>query len=106
MSETLTKALLTQRLSEVTGFPKSESQEFVEAFFVAMADALDRGEHVKLSGFGKFAMRDKVARPGRNPVTMEPVEIKPRRVVTWSQGHKLSERIDSYVRQNNAHKTE
>ena len=47
MSTTLTKAVLTQRLSEVTGFPKSESQQFVEVFFIAMADALDRGEHVK-----------------------------------------------------------
>ncbi len=106
MSATLTKAVLTQRLSEVTGFPKSESQQFVEAFFIAMADALDRGEHVKLSGFGKFTMRDKVARPGRNPVTMVPVEIKPRRVVTWSQGHKLSERIDSYVRKDDENETE
>ena len=100
MSETLTKAVLTESLSEVTGFPKTESQKFVETFFSSISDALVRGEHVKLSGFGRFSLRDKPSRPGRNPITMRPVKISKRRVVTWNQGNKLSKRIDSYVRKD------
>lgn len=98
MTETLTKASLSDALSEVTGFPKTESQKFVETFFNKIADALVNGEDVKLSGFGRFSLRDKVSRPGRNPITMESVEIVARRVVTWNQGNKLSKRIDGFSR--------
>tara|TARA_B100000683_G_C12482396_1_gene551875 strand:+ start:759 stop:1076 length:318 start_codon:yes stop_codon:yes gene_type:complete len=101
MKETLTKASLTEQLSIVTGLPKSEAQAFVEAFFNAVSDALCSGQDVKLSGFGKFKLREKTARPGRNPLTMEDVMIEARRVVTWRQGPKLSERIDSYARTEN-----
>ena len=98
MSKTLTKQALTEYLTEALGFPKVLSRECVDAFFEEISCALERGENVKLPGFGNFSIRDKAARPGRNPITMEPVMIEARRVVTWAQGHKLTWRILGNVR--------
>lgn len=98
MSDNLVKADLVNCLSEVTGFSKTDSQKFVDTFFVSISEALCEGKDVKLSGFGNFSLRDKVARPGRNPKTKVSVNISARRVVTWSQTKKLMERIANYDR--------
>ncbi|AZR81711.1 MULTISPECIES: integration host factor subunit alpha [Piscirickettsiaceae] len=92
----LTKADLAETLSEKFGFNKRESKELVEQFYDEMSDILVKGEQIKLSGFGNFELKDKSARPGRNPRTGEDVPISARRVVTFKPGQKLRAQIDNY----------
>lgn len=97
---TLTKADLAERLHAVLGFNKSEAKELIDTFFEEMGLSLERGQPVKLSGFGNFSLRDKAARPGRNPRTGESVPIKKRRVVTFRAGQKLRSKVESYGKSN------
>lgn len=92
----LTKADLAQTLTDTFGFNKRESKELVEQFYGEMSEVLIRGEQIKLSGFGNFELKDKNARPGRNPRTGEDVPISARRVVTFKPGQKLRAQIDNY----------
>jgi integration host factor subunit alpha len=92
---TLTKAEISEKLSDKYGFNKRESKELVEQFFEEMIDVLVGGECVKISGFGNFELRDKSSRPGRNPRTGEDVPILARRVVTFKPGQKLRAQVDS-----------
>ena len=80
---TLTKAELADLLFEKVGLNKREAKDMVEAFFEEIRGALERGESVKLSGFGNFQLRGKPQRPGRNPKTGEEIPITARRVVTF-----------------------
>lgn len=88
-TNTLTKAELAETLFERVGLNKRESKDLVETFFEQIRDALARGDNVKLSGFGNFQVRDKPARPGRNPKTGEVIPISARRVVTFHASQKL-----------------
>ena len=78
---TLTKAELADLLFEKVGLNKREAKDMVEAFFEEIRGALERGESVKLSGFGNFQLRDKPQRPGRNPEDRrgDPDQRPPRR---------------------------
>lgn len=93
----LTKAHMAERLFEEVGLNKREAKEFVEAFYEQIRAALERGEQVKLSGFGNFDLRDKNERPGRNPKTGEEIPISARRVVTFRPGQKLKSRVEAYA---------
>ncbi len=86
---TLTKAELADILFDQVGFNKREAKDMVESFFEEVRLALERGESVKLSGFGNFQLRDKPQRPGRNPKTGEEIPISARRVVTFHASQKL-----------------
>ena len=86
---TLTKAELAEMLFERLGLNKRESKDMVEAFFEFIHASLERGEEVKLSGFGNFQVRRKAPRPGRNPRTGESIPIEARNVVTFHASHKL-----------------
>ena len=97
----LTKAEIADRLFEEVGLNKREAKEFVDAYFEAIREALERGENVKLSGFGNFQLRKKNQRPGRNPKTGEEIPISARRVVTFHPGQKLRARVEAYVRPGN-----
>ena len=88
-SHTVTKAELADALFERLGLNKREAKEMVDAFFDEIRRALERGESVKLSGFGNFQLRDKPQRPGRNPKTGEEIAITARRVVTFHASQKL-----------------
>ena len=92
----LTKADLAETLFEQLGLNKREAKEFVESFFEEVRGALETGEHVKLSGFGNFELRDKNQRPGRNPKTGEEIPISTRRVVTFRPGQKLRVKVDTH----------
>ncbi len=92
----LTKADIAQNLSDTFGFNKRESKELVEQFYHEISEVLVKGEQIKLSGFGNFELKDKGARPGRNPRTGEDVTISERRVVTFKPGQKLRAQIDNY----------
>ena len=90
----LTKAEMAERLFTDVGLNKREAKEFVDAFFDAIRDALEKGEQVKLSGFGNFDLRQKNQRPGRNPKTGEEIPITARRVVTFHASQKLKAMVD------------
>ena len=91
---TLTKAELAELLFEKVGLNKREAKDMVETFFDEIREALERGESVKLSGFGNFQLRDKPQRPGRNPKTGEAIPISARRVVTFHASQKLKAMVE------------
>ena len=94
---TLTKADFAESLFEELGLDRREAKALVELFFEEIKDTLEQGKPVKISGFGKFELRDKTSRPGRNPKTGEEVPITARRVVTFRPGIKLKTRVDPSV---------
>ena len=94
----LTKADIAECLYDELGLSKREARGFVEVFFEEMRTALADGDQVKLSGFGNFELREKNARPGRNPKTGKEVPISARRVVTFRPGQKLKSRVEAYAR--------
>lgn len=94
---TLTKAELADILVEkIDGMTKHDAKEIVELFFDKICTTLERGEEIKISGFGNFQLRDKPQRPGRNPKTGEEVPISARRVVTFHASQKLKGMVDHY----------
>lgn len=93
----LTKADMADYLFDQLGLNKREAKDMVELFFEEIRVALERGEPVKLSGFGNFALREKKERPGRNPKTGEEIPITARRVVTFHPGQKLRSQVEAYV---------
>lgn len=90
----LTKAELTDLLFENVGLNKREAKEVVESFYEELRVALQKGEGVKLSGFGNFQLRTKPQRPGRNPKTGEEIPISARRVVTFHASQKLKSMVE------------
>lgn len=99
---TLTKAELAELLFAQVGLNKREAKEMVEAFFEEIRNALERGELVKLSGFGNFSVRDKASRPGRNPKTGEMVPIAARRVVTFHASQKFKNAVEGVTAEASA----
>jgi integration host factor subunit alpha len=95
--DTLTKAKIAFKLQKSLGFEYAQALDFVDQFFELIRDQLAGGEEVNLSSFGKFELRQKKARPGRNPKTKEPTLIKARRVVTFKSGKKFSKTIKEKV---------
>ncbi len=79
----MTKAEIIEKIYEKVGFSKKESAEIVELVFDTMKDTLEKGEKIKISGFGNFVVRQKRPRVGRNPQTGEEIEISARRVLTF-----------------------
>ena len=82
----LTKAEMSENLSEKLDLSKRDAKDLVELFFEEVRRSLENGEQVKLSGFGNFDLRDKNQRPGRNPKTG--------RVVTFRPGQKLKAKVE------------
>lgn len=94
---TLTKLELANNLADTLDIGKLVAKKFVDLLFEEIREALNHGEHVKLSGFGNFKLRDKSARPGRNPKTGEEKLITQRRVVTYIAGQKFKTNIRLYL---------
>ncbi len=92
---TLTKAELSDLLFEKVGLNKREAKDMVESFFEEIRLQLEKGESVKLSGFGNFQLRDKPQRPGRNPKTGVEIPITARRVVTFHPSQKLKSMVEA-----------
>ncbi len=90
----LSKAMIAETLYNEFLLTKPDAKEMVEQFYEALRHALENGEHVKLSGFGNFILRDKAQRPGRNPKTGEEIPVVARRVVTFKPGLKLKTSIE------------
>jgi integration host factor subunit alpha len=92
----LTKACISNNLVEELGLNKNEAKELVDLFFEEIRVALETGHNIKLSGFGNFCLRDKSARPGRNPKTGEEIPVSARRVATFRPGQKLKGKVGHY----------
>lgn len=93
--QTVTRADLCEAVYQEVGLSRNESAQLVEGVLDEIADALVRGETVKISSFGSFAVRQKGHRVGRNPKTGEEVPILPRRVLVFRPSHVLKNRINA-----------
>lgn len=80
---TMTKAGIVNYVYENVGVNKKEATDFVEAVFETMKETLENGDSIKISGFGKFEVREKGKRVGRNPRTGIEIEIPERRVLRF-----------------------
>jgi integration host factor subunit alpha len=92
--QTVTRAQLTEAVYQEVGLSRNESAELVESVIAEISDALERGEMVKISSFGSFAVRRKGQRIGRNPKTGQEVPISPRRVLVFRASHALKNQIN------------
>ncbi len=79
----MTKADIIENVYTTVGFSKKESAEIVELVFDTIKATLEKGEKIKISGFGNFLVREKNSRVGRNPQTGAEIEISARRVLTF-----------------------
>ena len=79
----VTKADIVDSVSKRVGIPKKRSFEVVETMLELIRKTLEDGEDVLISGFGKFCVKDKKQRKGRNPQTGADMILRPRRVVTF-----------------------
>ena len=91
---TLTKANIAEAVAKQNGYPKSQSSELIEILLEIIKRILESGEDVLISGFGKFCVKDKNERRGRNPSTGEDLMLKPRTVVTFRCSRQLREKIN------------
>ena len=87
------KKELIERVAEKAGVPKSEAQKHFEAFEKVVTEALKAGEEVRITGFGKFSVKERKAREGRNPQTGEMMKISAQKVPAFSAGNALKEAI-------------
>ncbi len=85
----MTKVDLVKVINEKIGFAAKESAEIVDDLFELMKDTLEKGEKVKISGFGNFIIREKKGRKGRNPKTGEEILISARKVLTFKPSQVL-----------------
>jgi integration host factor subunit alpha len=91
---TVTRAQLSEAVYQEVGLSRNESADLVESILSEVADALARGEMVKISSFGSFAVRHKGERIGRNPKTGDEVPIEPRQVLVFRASHVLKDQIN------------
>jgi integration host factor subunit alpha len=92
---TLTKAQIIDSIQNQTGFPKNKSSEIVETLLEIIKNALASGEDVLISSFGKFCVREKQKRKGRNPATGDAIMLRSRKVVTFKCSGKLRNKINT-----------
>lgn len=90
----MTKNDIVERVGNDLGFPKKKSVEISEAILELIKSSLEAGDDVLVSGFGKFCVKDKKARRGRNPATGEAAILPARRVVTFKYASKLRDKVN------------
>ena len=91
---TLTKAKIIDVIHNRLGYPKNRSAELLELLLEIVKGTLEKGEDVLISGFGKFCVKDKDERRGRNPATGDDMVLDKRRVVTFRCSHLLRSKIN------------
>ena len=91
---TLTKANIVETVSEQIGYTKNQSFELIETLLEIIKRTLESGEDVLVSGFGKFCVKTKHERRGRNPATGKDMVLEPRRVVTFKCSGRLRDKIN------------
>jgi integration host factor subunit alpha len=90
----MTKADVVDSVCSKLDFSKKESAEIVELVFDTIKETLEKGEKIKLSGFGNFVVRGKKSRVGRNPQTGQEIEISARRVLTFRPSQVLKSELN------------
>ncbi len=91
----LTKADIINAVQGEEGLTKQQGTEIIETLIEIIKATLEAGEDVLISGFGKFCVREKSERKGRNPATGNDLMLSPRKVVTFKCSGKLRDRINS-----------
>ncbi len=91
---TLTKAHIIRALSKQNGYTKKQSVYRIEVLLEFIKRSLESGEDVAINGFGKFCVKEKDERLGRNPATGENMMLKPRRVVTFKRFQQLKDKTN------------
>jgi len=92
---TLTKIQIVESINNEIGIPKNKSTEIVETLLEVIKSTLASGEDVLISNFGKFCVKEKAERKGRNPATGDDLMLEPRKVVTFRCSGKLRDRLNS-----------
>ena len=92
---TLTKANIVNIIRSQTGFTENKSFGIVETLLETIKKSLVSGEDVLISGFGKFSVREKNERRGRNPATGEDLMIESRKVVTFKSSGRLRRKVNN-----------
>src|ERR1700693_692626 len=99
--QTVARAQLAEAVhQQEIGLSRNESADLVESVIAEISGALERGEMVKISSFGSFAVRQKGQRIGRNPKTGQEVAISPRRVLVFRASHALKHQINNGLNQS------
>ena len=91
----LTKAQIIGIVQNHLGLPRNKSSEIFEALLKIIKKTLENGEDVLISGFGKFCVKEKKKRKGRNPATGEDMMLAPRKIVTFKCSGKLRDKINA-----------
>ena len=91
---TLTKVEIVNSIADQIGYPKNYSLEILETLLKIIKKALESGDDVLITGFGKFCVKEKGERRGRNPSTGEDMMMRSRRVVTFRWSGKLREKLN------------
>lgn len=91
----MTKADIIERVAEKCDITKKEAIDMVESVFSILKNTLESGEDIKISGFGKFEVKSKQARRGRNPQTGDDITIAARRILTFKPSTILKSSINS-----------
>ena len=92
----LTKAQIVDSIVDQIGFTQKHSFEILETLLEIMKKTLESGEDVLISGFGKFCVKEKRERKGRNPATGQDMILKPRKVVTFKCSGKLRGKLNGH----------
>lgn len=90
----LTKIQIVESIHNQIGFTQKRASEIVETFLELIKNTLESGEDVLISGFGKFCVKEKKERKGRNPATGDTMMLAPRKIVTFKCSGKLRDRIN------------
>ena len=90
----LTKAHVINAIADQIGFPMNHSSEIIETLLEIIKKALESGDDVMLSNFGKFCVKEKSQRRGRNPATGQSMMLPPKKVVTFRCSGKLRKKIN------------
>jgi len=90
----LTKNHIIDSIQNSLGYPRNQSVDLTESLLEIIKKSLEKGEDIMISGFGKFCVKEKKQRRGRNPATGEDMMLDPRKVVTFTCSGKLREKIN------------
>ncbi|WP_300667402.1 integration host factor subunit alpha [Desulfoluna sp.] len=90
----LTKTNIVDQVQERIGYSRKRSSDLVENLIEIIKDTIGKGEDVLVSGFGKFCVKEKGARKGRNPATGNDMMLDQRKVVTFKCSSVLRDRIN------------
>ena len=90
----MTKADIVEKIYDKVGFSKKESAELVETVFDIIKSTLEKGDKIKLAGFGNFVVKEKANRRGRNPQTGDEIIISARKILTFKPSQVLKASIN------------